>query len=69
MRWKQIPIPKYGDKKSSTKFAFWPTKINGLYVWLERYRVTKTWVKEGCTYVGMIGVFHFDGWKTKRELL
>lgn len=69
MRWHPKPIPKYGDLKSSIKFAFWPTKVNGLYVWLESYRVNKTWTKGGVPFVGMTGVFHFDGWVTKNELI
>lgn len=47
MKWKVIKKPKkkktkprIGDIKEKVKFAFFPTKINNNYVWLEKYIVT-----------------------------
>ena len=34
---KEKPKPQLGDKKEKIKFALFPTKVEGVWVWLEKY--------------------------------
>lgn len=41
MKWKAKELPKNGDIKVFNRFAFFPTKIDNIWIWFECYTVTE----------------------------
>lgn len=37
MKWNCKTEPKLGDKKEKIEFAFFPTKVEDKWIWLEKY--------------------------------
>lgn len=37
MKWTSKPKPELGDIKEKIKFALFPTKVEGLWLWFEKY--------------------------------
>lgn len=37
MKWKSKPRPQLGDRKEKEWFAIFPRRVQGLWVWLEKY--------------------------------
>lgn len=46
MRLKVKPEPNFFDKKTVTKFAYLPTRIDDTIVWLEKYECTYRYTKD-----------------------
>lgn len=68
MRWTPKPPKRryIGDKKIVTRFAFFPIEIDGEWIWLERYKVVKTWSENAHFTYGSMGSYGHDGWKEER---
>ena len=53
MRFKVKPEPYFYDKKTVTRFAWFPTRVEDNIIWLEKYECTYRYEKDwffGCYY-------------------
>lgn len=46
MRWNVKPKPVIGDKRTITKFAWFPVRIGSVMVWMETYTCKQMCVRE-----------------------
>jgi len=57
MRWRAKPPPIDGDRLVVTRFAWWPRRVRGLWIWLEAYWSLIEFSIVAITFWGMPGAW------------